>query len=107
MRRVAGSAGVRTSFAVPPGRRRYKIGRVARQRCTRLPRLGDCATGRRKRVLLIRPWRRHNVRFDRVTIVIERWGYGSAVGLLLLGVAEATDKGDGLAEEVFRRLGRS
>jgi len=45
--------------------------------------------------------------FDRVTVVIKRWGYGSGVGVLFLGVAEATDEVDGLAEEVFRRLGRS
>jgi len=44
------------------------------------------------------------VRFDRVAVVVNRWGYGSGVGLLLLGVAEATHEVDGLAEEVFRRL---
>ena len=47
------------------------------------------------------------MRFDRVTVVIKRWGYGSGVGVLFLGVAEATNEVDGLAEKVFRRLLRS
>jgi hypothetical protein len=47
------------------------------------------------------------VRFDRVTVVINRWGYGSGVGALLVGVAETTHEVDGLAEEIFRRLRRS
>jgi len=42
--------------------------------------------------------------FDRVTVVVKRWGNGSGIGVLLFGVAEAADESDGLAEEVFRRL---
>jgi len=44
------------------------------------------------------------VHFYWVTVVIERWGNGIGVGVLLFGVAEATHEVDGLAEEVFRRL---
>src|SRR5579859_4969136 len=66
-----------------------------------------CATGGRKCVLLIRPRRGNGVHFYWVTVVIKRWGYGSGIGVLFLGVAETTHEVDGLAEEVFGRLRRS
>ncbi len=48
------------------------------------------------------------MRLDRVTVVVKRWGVRSAApDFCWVGVAEAADEIDGLAEEVFRRLGRS
>jgi len=44
---------------------------------------------------------------DRVTVVVERRGYGSGARFLLVGVAEATNEVDDLAEIAFRRLGWS
>ena len=44
------------------------------------------------------------MRLDRVTVVVKRCGYESGARFSLVGVAEATNQGDGLAEEVFRRL---
>ena len=44
------------------------------------------------------------MRLNRVTVVVKRCGYGSGARFSLVGVAEATNQGDGLAEEVFRRL---
>ena len=59
MRRAAGSAGVRTRFPIPPGRRRYKVSRIARQRCGRSLRLTDCGSdGRRAASCRIRSRRR-------------------------------------------------
>jgi hypothetical protein len=52
--------------------------------------------------LLIRPRGRSGA-----SIVVNRWRYRSGARFLLVGVAEATNEGDGLAEEVFRRLRRS
>jgi hypothetical protein len=47
------------------------------------------------------------VRLDRVTVVVKRRGCGSGARFLLIGVAEAANEVDRLAEEAFRRFGWS